>query len=116
MNPHFIGEAIKPVATTFDAVRMARGEPGLPQAFVWRGHTVRIVKVRRAWTDTGPCRHGSGEQYIRKHWYEVLTAADGVLTLYFERQARGRRKTARWWLFSAADAGNTEADKILQPT
>jgi len=79
---------------------MAIGEPGLPGEFLWRGRTVRIVEVLRSWKETGPCRHGSGEQYVRKHWYEVVTASDGVMKIYFERQPRGGRKSARWWIYS----------------
>jgi hypothetical protein len=39
-------------------------------------------------------------KYVRKHWYEVVTASDGTMKLYFERQPRGGRGGARWWLFS----------------
>jgi hypothetical protein len=100
MKEQFIAEAIRPVAATFDPARMGRGEPGLPDEFVWRGRTVRIVEVRRQWKETGPCRHGSGERYVRRHWYEVATAEDGVMKIYFERQPRGGRPSARWWLFT----------------
>ena len=78
---------------------MAMGEPGLPREFFWRGRTLRILEVRRRWKETGPCRHGSGERYVRKHWYEVVTDADGVMKIYFERQPRGGPKSARWWLY-----------------
>ena len=98
----FVGEPLKAVGATLDAARMAAGGPGLPQRFTWRGRDIRIVEVRRAWRETGPCHHGSGERYVRKHWYEVATASDGVMTIYFQRQPRGGRKTARWWLFTIA--------------
>ncbi|MBN1268411.1 MAG: cytoplasmic protein [Kiritimatiellae bacterium] len=103
MTEEFISEPLEPDAATFDTARMASGEPGLPQSFTWRGRTIRIVEVRRSWKDTGPCHHGSGEKYLRKHWYEVATEADGVLRIYFERQARGKRGTARWWLYSMSE-------------
>jgi len=96
----FISESFKPVVSTTEALPMAIGEPGLPGEFLWRGRTVRIVEVLRSWKETGPCRHGSGEQYVRKHWYEVVTASDGVMKIYFERQPRGGRKSARWWIYS----------------
>jgi hypothetical protein len=38
--------------------------------------------------------------YVRKHWYEVVTASGGTMKLYFERQARRGQKGTRWWLFS----------------
>jgi hypothetical protein len=95
-----ISEAISPVAGTGDVTRMAIGEPGLPHKFVWRGRTISVTAVLRSWRETGKCRYGSPEMYVRKHWYEVATASDGTMKLYFERQARGGRKGARWWLFS----------------
>ena len=48
----------------------------------------------------GACKHGSGESYVRKHWFEVETTTGRKAVLYFERQPRGRNKTARWWLYS----------------
>jgi hypothetical protein len=122
----FVSEAIEPVGATFDTGRMARGEPGLPGEFIWRGRTVRIVKVLRSWKETGPCRNGSDEQYVRKHWYEVATASPltppstrgregsvrGVMKIYFERQPRGRHKTQRWWLFSLCEEPTGHEDQL----
>jgi phosphoribosylglycinamide formyltransferase-1 len=101
MAQQFISEAITPVTATADTGRMAAGEPGLPSRFTWRGQTVEVAEVLRSWRETGPCRSGSPETYVRKHWYEVLTGSGAVMTLYFERQPRVRSKrTARWWLYS----------------
>ena len=75
MAEQFIGEAIQPVAETIDAARMSRGEPGLPRQFQWRSQTIRIARVLKTWRETGPCHHGSGEAYVRKHWFE---GADGL--------------------------------------
>jgi hypothetical protein len=100
MPERLISEAIKPLTETADTSRMAIGEPGLPRKFVWRGHTITVTAVLRSWRETGNCRHGSPERYVRKHWFEVVTASDGTMKLYFERQPRGGRKGARWWLFS----------------
>jgi len=95
-----ISEAIKPLTETADTSRMAIGEPGLAREFGWRGRTITVTAVLRSWHETGKCHHGSPEMYVRKHWYEVVTASDGTMKLYFERQGRGGRKGARWWLFS----------------
>jgi phosphoribosylglycinamide formyltransferase-1 len=104
MTERFLSVAIQPVTESSDTARMALGEPGLPREFLWKGQTVRIVEVLRAWRDTGPCRHGSGEAYVRKHWFEVVTDAGQKLKIYFERQPRTRgRNTNRWWLFSMED-------------
>ncbi len=107
MPERFISEAIEPVVETFDTARMAVGEPGLPTDFEWRGRTIHLVEVLRTWKTTGPCRHGSPEVYVRKHWYEVRTSDDVVMKIYFDRQSRKGVKGGRWWLFSMqADSGN----------
>jgi hypothetical protein len=107
MPERLISEAIKPLTETAETMRMAIGEPGLPRKFVWRGRTVTVAAVLRTWHETGKCRHGSPEKYVRKHWYEVATASDGSMKLYFERQPRGGRKAARWWLFSIREPGDS---------
>ncbi len=105
MPERFASEPLKPIVETCDPGRMAIGEPGLPQQFIWRGRTVEIVAVLRTWKETGQCSHGSPERYVRKHWYEVKTADDGIMKIYFERQARrGHGSAARWWLFSIRDS------------
>jgi hypothetical protein len=45
--------------------------------------------------------------YVRKNRYEVATVLDGTMKLYFERQRRGGRKAARWWLFSSCEPEET---------
>lgn len=104
MPTHFISEAIKPKVDAIDTSRMAVGEPGLPKEFVWRGETVQVAQVIRTWRETGPCHHGSGEMYVRKHWYEVVTTSGERMKIYFERQSRpGASKKDRWWLFSVEE-------------
>ena len=105
MSEQFISEPIKPLTETADTSRMAIGEPGLPKKFIWRGRTICVTAVLRTWRKTGKCRHGSPEMYVRKHWYEVATESDGVMKIYFERQARKGRGRARWWLFSLRESG-----------
>ena len=46
MGAEFISEAVRPVGGTFDAAGMARGEPGLPQRFVWRGREYAVMALR----------------------------------------------------------------------
>jgi len=105
MAEQFVSEAIRPVVATCDTSRMAAGEPGLPRAFLWRGQTIEIAELMRSWRETGPCRNGSGESYVRKHWYEVVTSSGSRMKIYFERQARTRgTRGQRWWLFSVEEA------------
>ncbi|MEX0775037.1 MAG: DUF6504 family protein [Phycisphaeraceae bacterium] len=115
-TPQFISDAIEPVAATFDATAMARGEAGLPGEFAWRGRRYRVVEVEEAWVTSSP-EGGSGEMYLRRHWWRVRTirldsptmAAGPIMTIYFERQARrgggGHAAKARWWLYTIEEAG-----------
>jgi len=106
MSEKFISEALDPGAATFDTGRMAAGEPGLPHEFTWRGAVLRIVMIQRTWRETGPCRHGSGEQYVRKHWYQVEDDQGRILKIYFVRSTRGRSAKACWQLFSLEAASS----------
>jgi hypothetical protein len=117
MPQRFIGEAVRPVEGTGDTARMAVGEPGLPREFVWRGRAISVRAVLRSWRETGRCHHGGPERYVRKHWYEVATASDGTMTLYFDRQPRSNnRKDPRWWLFSIQeDEGGSESGSMEPP-
>ena len=96
----FISEAIVPVVATSDTSLMAQGGPGLPREFLWRGQPLAVKSIVRSWSDTGPCRNGSAEQYVRKHWFEVVTQNGETMKIYFDRQPRGGAKAPRWWLFS----------------
>jgi phosphoribosylglycinamide formyltransferase-1 len=109
MPDRFIDEPITPVKESIDVSFMASGGPGLPRAFLWRGRTVEVVAVLRFWHDTGQCDRGSEEIYVRKHWFEVETAEDGTMKIYFERQPRRGKKGPRWWLFSIREPGKGTA-------
>ena len=101
MGEEFVSETIKPIEGTFDAAAMTRGEPGLPAKFIWRDKEYEIAKVLEVWKETGPCRSGSSEIYLRKHWYKIQTTDNMIMTLYFERQARSKNQNkARWWLYT----------------
>jgi hypothetical protein len=106
MVEQFVSAAIQPVAATLDPVRMSTGQPGLPREFRWGQRTIQITQVLRTWRETGPCHHGSGEAYVRKHWFEVLTDSGETMQIYFERQRRSRNNAARWWLFTINQAAN----------
>ncbi len=99
----FVSEPLEPVEGSVDPSGMERGEPGLPMAFTWRGETFRVQTVLRTWRECGRDRGGSAEMYARKHWFEVETVDGGRARLYFERQARGRSRSSRWWLYSLAE-------------
>ncbi len=99
----FIGESVRPSAGSFETAAMAGGEPGLPASITWRGEEYRLHEVQERWKTTSGCSHGSGEQYVRRHWFRVHTDRDLELTLYCDRQAsRGRKKSPRWWLYTTS--------------
>lgn len=100
MEQKFVSESIKPVIATTDTGNMATGGPGLPTEFIWRGNNLVIDHVLHTWHETGPCTHGSGERYVRKHWFEVETRDHRKAKIYFERKPRGKKLAERWWLFS----------------
>jgi phosphoribosylglycinamide formyltransferase-1 len=99
----FVSESIKPVVAFANTQAMAAGGPGLPREFVWRGRALGIAAVLRTWRETGPCKSGGAESYVRKHWFEVQTTDHRRARIYFERQPRDRNRSRRWWLFSIED-------------
>jgi phosphoribosylglycinamide formyltransferase-1 len=107
MHEQFVSEQIKPGPGSADATRMAMGEPGLPRDFTWRNQQYHVDQVLEQWKESAPCTHGSGERYLRKHWYLVRTTTGQVMKIYFERQARSKRQArSRWWLYTVcADEG-----------
>jgi len=97
----FIGESIIPDMSDADASAASPGAPVVPARFTWRGKQYQIAAIINTWKDTGACTHGSGERYVRKHWFEIQTADGITMKIYFERRARSTRdRTKRWWIFS----------------
>lgn len=99
MTERFISEPITPRPGTFDRNAMARGEPGLPTGFTWRGESYTIAQVQTVWTTSSP-EGGSGEMYLRRHWWQVLTTSGEVMKIYCQRQAKSRNAKARWFLYT----------------
>jgi phosphoribosylglycinamide formyltransferase-1 len=100
-HAEFICQELTPVAGLADAAMMARGQPGLPRRFTWRNVQYEIVGVIETWKTQGPCRHGSGEMYLRRHWYKIQVNPRLVMTVYCDRQAKNRRKPkSRWWVYT----------------
>jgi phosphoribosylglycinamide formyltransferase-1 len=95
----FVGGAITPEDASFSTSAMATGGPGLPKVFSWEGRRYRVLDVLEQWKETGDCRHGSGERYVRKHWFRVQTNQGLEMKIYFERQKRSSGGS-RWRLYS----------------
>ena len=85
----FISEPITPVPGTFDTRSIARGEPGLPQRFTWRGDEYTVTEVVSV-----------GEVYLRRHGWEVRTDTGHAMKLYFERQKNRKNAKARWFVYT----------------
>ena len=101
MADEFVSEPIKPLADGFDTTAMARGEPGLPLRFVWRGEEHAVAEVLETWRELGAPREGGEPSYLRKHWFRIRTDSGFEMKLYFERQPRsGGRGLGRWWVYS----------------
>ena len=100
--PELISEPITPIAGTADTLAMARGEPGLPAGFAWRGHEYRVADVLERWKQTG--REGGragGEVYLRRHGYRLQMHDGSQWSVYFVRQApRGASPKKRWFLYT----------------
>lgn len=110
-HKRFVSEPVTPVEGTFDTVSMAAGEPGLPARFFWRGLEYEVVRVPEKWKSAGDCRYGSGEQYVRKHWFRVEATDGTVMELYFERNPRPGRSKQRWWLATIVENETTQPNR-----
>lgn len=99
MKETFIGEAIHPEDMSFSLSPMAMGKPGLPGKFSWKGRSFTVIAVLEEWKEAGDCHHGSGERYVRKHWFRIRTSEDLEMKIYFERQRRSSGGS-RWRLYS----------------
>ena len=86
-------EPIRPVPGSFDVRAMARGEPGLPRRFVWRGEEIRVERIERRGKETEGDR---GDVYVRRHVWVVRTEDGRRMELYADRD--GRRGRPRWWI------------------
>jgi hypothetical protein len=101
-NAELVSEAISPDAGTFDARAMARGQPGLPTGFTWRGAHHTIVERIEDWKQSESSNHSrSGEKYYRKHFYRVRTNRGEIVTLYAVRHLKpGENARKRWWIYT----------------
>ena len=108
----FISETIVPRQGTFDARAMARGEPGLPCGFTWRGTPYDVVERMAQWKHSS--REGGraqGELYLRRHYYKLRMSDGAVWTVYFTRQpSPSRSPKRRWFLYEI------ECDRAIRPS
>lgn len=81
---------------------MARGEPGLPNAFTWRGRTFDILATLDQWKHSEhESARADGELYLRRHYYKLRMSDDSVWTVYFIRQTpKSGLPKRRWFLYT----------------
>jgi [ribosomal protein S5]-alanine N-acetyltransferase len=96
-QPIFVSERIAPEPGYFDIAAMARGEPAVPHAFVWRGQRFDVARSHAARRAMGSDR---GDNYVRRHYYDVETTDALQMSLYFERNPSDRSKPKAWWLYT----------------
>jgi hypothetical protein len=100
-----ISEPIAPIAGSADPMAMVRGEPGLPEGFVWRDRPLRIAEVRETWKRLRPESAG-GELYLRRHYYRLRMDDGREWIVYCLRHASRRpgagNPARRWYLYSIA--------------
>ena len=112
----FVSEALTPDAGTADVGAMARGEPGLPTGFTWRGSEYRVAGLIEKWKDHGPCKSSSQsrEMYLRRHWYKILTDPPMKMTIYCDRQAKDRKRPKSRWFVHTIE--QVEPDRARPPS
>lgn len=98
IEPRAVLEPIDPEPGCFLAAAMARGEPGVPARFAWRGTRYEVVEVLDARREVAPCYAGADETYVRRHVTRVRVTTGEVMTLSASRA--GGRSAARWYLRS----------------
>ena len=96
-RPAFVSERIAPESGSADLNAMARGEPGVPRAFTWRGSRFEVARVLATERDMGEDR---GDVYVRRHYFDLETTDLLRMRLYFERNPKDRTKRKAWWLYT----------------
>lgn len=106
-----ISERIVPDPASFNTATMSRGIPGVPACFTWRGREYRVKALRSTRKNLRPCRSGSAEKYVNKHFYTVETETGEIMTVY--RTRSGSIKDT-WMLYSINEmkggSGNETVD------
>jgi DNA polymerase-4 len=95
-RPRLVSEEIQPEKGAFDAAAMARGEPGLPPAFAWRGAVYGVVARLRSWKGLRPDT-GSPEMYVRRHYHELRMEDGATWVVYCLRQTGSRKAAHHLW-------------------
>jgi Domain of unknown function (DUF6504) len=90
----FVSRPIEPTGDGF-ITPAAGNEPPVPRAFLWGDRTLVITAVLRTWRSTKSDR---GDAYLKRHWFELQTAAGQRIEVYYDRESR--RGASPWWLYT----------------
>lgn len=93
----FVSRPIAPAGEGF-ITEASGSEPPVPSAFAWEGRTLEISAVLRSWRSSKGDR---GDNYLKRHWYELETRDGARIEVYYDREAR--RGAAPWWLYTISE-------------
>jgi phosphoribosylglycinamide formyltransferase-1 len=100
----FVSRPLKALYEAGEGAPVVVGEPVFPKAFVLGPERFEGLTILEKGKAYGPCTHGSGERYLRRHTWRVRTGEGEVLELYFERSrpgvGRAAKRRPRWFLRS----------------
>lgn len=72
--------------------------PPVPAAFTCSEGEFEVVAVLRSWRST---KNDRGDTYLKRHWFELRTAAGSTIEVYYDREAR--KGSPHWWLYTIED-------------
>jgi hypothetical protein len=96
-RPEFVSEPLEPVGGFADTGALARGEPSVPVAFIWRGARHDVARVLSSGRVMGEDR---GDTYLRRHTFEIETTGGLRMAIYFERNPSSRPRRKGWWVYT----------------
>ena len=94
--PRTVLEPIEPEKGSFDPRGMARGEPGVPRRFAWRGTTYEVADVLGTERETSNYSGNVHDVYARRHAFRVRTTSGEVMVIAASRKTAGG--APRWVL------------------
>ena len=95
----FVSAAIQPTGSAL-ASQATGSEPPVPSVFSWAGRELAVKTILRTWRST---KNDRGDNYLKRHWYEIETTDGAILQVYYDRE--GRRGESPWWLFTIDEQG-----------
>lgn len=99
-GPRSVLEPVEALPGAFDAGSLARGAPGVPRRFVWRGRTYEVEAVLGDDRAAGGVRRTNVEGYVRAHAFRVRTTTGEVMLL---SGARGPSRGAERWVLRSVE-------------